>query len=89
MKQHNLISFNLSNPLKEEEILIRHREHRHHNMIFRRCRVQCDPSNLRRTTGETVGLKKPSEGGRKPTTQAQAQMARYNTAPGTTSHYEP
>ena len=75
-------SFTLLNPaLNKERNLFRQREYKHHNMLFRHCRVQCNLSNLRRTTGGTVGLKKPCEGGRKLIAQAQAQMVRYYKAP--------
>ena len=65
-----LIYMPLSRPCKQEENLFKHKEHRHHCILFRHYLVRCDSPNLRRTTHETLDLKRRGGDGRKLTRQA-------------------
>ena len=65
-----LIYLPLSRPHKQEENLFKHKERRHHCILFRHYRLRPNSSNLRRTTHETLDLKRRGGDGRKLTRQA-------------------
>ena len=65
-----LIYMPLSRPFKQEENLFKHKERRHHCTLFRHYRDRSNSPNLRRTTHETLDLKKRGEDQRKLTRQA-------------------
>ena len=65
-----LLYMPLSRPCKQEENLFKQKERRHHCTLFRRYPVRCNSPNLRRTTHETLDLKRRGGDGRKLTRQA-------------------
>ena len=76
------ISMPLSRPFKQEENLFKRKEHRHHCILFRHYRDRRNSPNLRRTTHETLDLKKRGGDRRKLTRQALGTVnynRHYNT----------
>ena len=72
----------LSRPFKQEENLFKRKEHRHHCILFRHYRDRRNSPNLRRTTHETLDLKKRGGDRRKLTRQALGTVnynRHYNT----------
>ena len=65
-----LIYMPLSRPCKQEENLFKRKERRHHCMLFRHYLVRGNSPNLRRTTHETLDLKRRGGDRRKLTRQA-------------------
>ena len=53
-----LIYMPLSRPCKQEEKVFKQKERRHHCTLFRHYRLRPNSPNLRRTTHETLDLKK-------------------------------
>ena len=65
-----LIYMPLSRPCKQEENLFKRKERRHHYILFRHYLVRGNSPNLRRTTHETLDLKRRGGDRRKLTRQA-------------------
>ena len=65
-----LIYMPLSRPCKQEEKVFKHKERRHHYILFRHYLVRGNSPNLRRTTHETLDLKRRGGDRRKLTRQA-------------------
>ena len=65
-----LIYMPLSRPCKQEENLFKRKERRHHCILFRHYLARSISSNLRRTTHETLDLKRRGRDRRKLTRQA-------------------
>ena len=57
-----LIYMPLSRPCKQEEKVFKQKEHGHHCTLFRHYLVRCDSPDLRRTTHETLDLKRRGGG---------------------------
>ena len=65
-----LLYMPLSRTCKQEENLFKHKERRHHCILFRHYRFRPNSPNLRRTTHETLDLKRRGGDGRRLTRQA-------------------